>query len=250
MNLSSDLHPFGEMMNTCCEALGKPKLSADALTLYFALLEPYSLPEVNAALYRAMACPQSSFGLTPALILQFLGASTRPLEWEDIIKLARDVGTPEAMPIGVLARMKLKSSNLKGKDDIKMKADAKHFLDELPKIRERALAGDYTINEIVCMVDHDVKVSGPFMKGMPGCQNMPALEAKYRLALESPMHRANVDRKESMALLGLPINKEGQLKMLAEIKEGLKREPVQIVDDTNERKAKFNEQVKGMGIEL
>ena len=90
---------------------------------------------------------------------------------------------------------------------------------ELEEMKARALAGHYTPHEIVCMIDHKVKVSSPFMEGMPSIGDNKALRAKYDKALHSPQHLENVARQESRERAGIATDRQGQLRIASELKK-------------------------------
>ena len=244
---NNDKTAFKEIMNTACDTLGKPRFDANALNLYFSILEPYSFDEVQQALFKSLSSQDSKFGITPALIVKFLGVKeTREINWQDVIEMARKPTTP----MGVLARIHIKSHYLNNYEPMQIKHRADTFLDGLEEMKARAMSGDYTQHEIVCMIDHGVKISSAFMIGMKPYQQQAEndpLRAKYNLAIQSPAHRENVARIESRVRNELPIDAEGQKKALNSIKALLSAdEKPQIIDNTEQLKANFSEQVKGI----
>ena len=189
------------------------------LNLYFGILEPYSFEQVQQALFKSLSSQDSKYGITPALVVKFLGVKeARELTWQDVIEMARKPTTPMA----VLARIHIKSHYLNNFQPMEIKHRADTFLDSLEETKARAMAGDYTEHEIVTMIDHGVKVASPFMAGMQGIGDNQALRLKYEKAIRSPLHLENVARIESRERNGPPPSKEGQVKILSELKTLLK----------------------------
>ena len=107
--MDRDRAAFAEIMNTACKTIGKPLFDADSLNLYFGILEPYSFEQVQQALFKSLSSQDSKYGITPALVVKFLGVKeARELTWQDVIEMARKPTTPMA----VLARIHIKSHYL------------------------------------------------------------------------------------------------------------------------------------------
>ena len=212
----SDEYAFKTIMNTTCDALGKPHFDANVLKLYFNVLADHDIDSVQQALFKALSDEQISFGLNPALIVKHLGVrQKRPINWQDIIEMARKPKTP----MGVLARIHIKSHYLNNYENLAIKHRADTFLDGLEEMKARALAGDYTQHEIVCMIDHGVKVASPFMEGMPNIGDNEALRAKYDRALQSPQHLENVARQESRERAGIEPRPQDKLRLANELQK-------------------------------
>lgn len=187
-------------MNTVCDAIGKPQFDANALKLYFVVLADYDIDSVQKSLFKALSDEESKYGITPALIVKHLGVrQERKLNWQDVIEAARKPTTP----MGVLARIHIKSYNLNNYENIAIKHRADTFMDGLDDMKARALDGDYTEHEIVTMISYGVKVASPFMIGMSATANQDALRAKYNKAIQSPLHLENVARIESRERQGI-----------------------------------------------
>lgn len=212
---NSDREAFVKVMNTACTTLGKPKFDGDSLELYFAILEPYTFEQVQQALFKSLSAQDSKFGITPALIVRFLGVKeSRDYGWQDCIEGARNPKTP----CDVLARIHIKSFYLNSCENLSLKHRADTFLDDHEERKARAMAGEYTEHEIVTMISRGVKVSSPFMIGMGGIGSNQSLRLRYNWAIQSPLHIENVARIESRKRNGLPNNPEGQKKVLSELK--------------------------------
>lgn len=212
---NSDREAFVKVMNTACTTLGKPKFDGDSLELYFAILAPHSFEQVQQALFKSLSTQDSKFGITPALIVRFLGVKeSREYNWQDCIEGARKPKTP----CDVLARIHIKSHYLNSYENMSIKHRADTFLDNLEENRARAMAGEYSEHEIVTMISHGVKVSSPFMIGMDSIGSNLALRGRYDQAIQSPLHIENVARIESRERNGLPNNPAGQKKVLSELK--------------------------------
>jgi len=212
----SDEYAFKTIMNTTCDALGKPHFDANALKLYFNVLADHDIDSVQQALFKALSDEQISFGLNPALIVKHLGVrQKRPINWQDVIEMARKPTTPMA----VMARIHIKSYYLNTCENLAIKHRADTFLDGLEEMKARALAGEYTQHEIVCMIDHGVKVSSPFMEGMQAIGDNKALREKYDRALQSPQHLENVARQASRERAGIATDRQGQLRIANELKK-------------------------------
>lgn len=239
----SDEDQFKAIMNTACAALGKPLFDGEALSLYFAILDSYSFADVQQALFKSLSSQDSKFGITPALIIRFLGVKeVRELSWQDVIEMARKPKTPMA----VLARMHIKSHYLNNYEPMQIKHRADTFLDGLEEMKARAMCGDYSQHEIVCMIDHGVKVASPFTEGMQGIGDNIALRERYNLAIQSPAHTENVARIESRKRNDLPMDADGKRKAMNSINAllSIDKKPA-LSDNTEELKANFNEMVKG-----
>jgi hypothetical protein len=212
----NDRESFANIMNLACQSLNKPGFTGDALELYYNILAEHSFDDVQKALFKALSDEESKFGITPALIVKHLGVrQKRPINWQDVIEMARKPTTP----LGVLARIHIKSHYLNNYENLAIKHRADTFLDGLEEMKARALAGDYTQHEIVCMIDHKVKVSSPFMEGMPSIGDNSALRAKYDKALHSPQHLENVARQASRERAGIATDRQGQLRIANELKK-------------------------------
>lgn len=212
----SDEYAFKTIMNTTCDALSKPHFDANALKLYFNVLADHDIDSVQQALFKALSDEQISFGITPALIVKHLGVrQKRLINWQDVIEMARKPTTP----LGVLARIHIKSHYLNNYENLAIKHRADTFLDGLEEMKARASSGDYTQHEIVCMIDHKVKVSSQFMEGMPSIGDNSALRAKYDKALHSPQHLENVARQASRERSGIATDRQGQLRIANELKK-------------------------------
>ncbi len=212
----NDRENFANIMNLACQSLSKPEFTGDALELYYNILADHSFDDVQKALFKALSDEESKYGISPALIVKHLGVrQKRPINWQDVIEMARQPKTP----MGVMARIHIKSYYLNTCENIAIKHRADTFLDGLEEMKARALAGDYTQHEIVCMIDHGVKVASPFMEGMPNIGDNEALRAKYDRALQSPQHLENVARQESRERAGIEPRPQDKLRLANELKK-------------------------------
>jgi len=161
----SDLVNFIEAVDFAFKVIRKPAIDdTDVLDAWFAVLGRYDLKQVTDALQVAVTHPQSRWGIDPALIVECMGIKEeRELTWKGVIALARNPVTP----IGVLARMHIKSFNLNEKNDLDLHHLAQEFLDDLPELKAKALAGEYTKHQVEVMIERGVNPGDPLMIGMP-----------------------------------------------------------------------------------
>ena len=216
----NDLEDFTGAVDFAFKVIRKPAIDdPDVLDAWFAVLGRYSLKQVTDALQVAVTHPQSRYGLDPALIVECMGIKEeKELTWKGVIALARNPVTP----IGVLARIHIKSFNLNEKKDLDLHYEAQQFLDDLPDMKARALAGNYTQHEVNVMIERGVRPTAPFMDGMPSYQQLEhndPLRMTFDGAKESDYFKEVLARKESEAQNGLD-NLDGQRKV-AEILTGL-----------------------------
>lgn len=210
---------FKKMMNTACDAIGKPLFDANALKLYFTVLTPYSVFNVQQALFKCMTDPQISFGITPALITKHLGVKQqRELEWQDIIRHARKI----ECPMGVLARMFIKSHELNNNPDHHLKGAALAFLDKLPELQAKADRGEYTEHELCRMYAHNIKVSQtPFMPGYCVPSNLSLIGETWAIAKLTHEFASIKNDKDALLLESRPINDEMIAESKSKISEAL-----------------------------
>jgi len=243
-----DYDNFLDAIDKTCAVIRKPAIDdSDVLDAWFAVLSKYSFTQVKAALSSLSVHPQSSFGITPALIIECMGIVEKSdLTWKGVISLARKPITP----IGVLARIHIKSFNLNGEQDVNLHHLAQEFLDDLPEIKARALAGDYSEHEVSVMIERGVRPTAPFMDGMPEYKALGGddpLRLTFEKAKKSDYIRVVNDRKESEVQNGLE-NIDGKRRAQAEMAklfESDKPDTKQI-DNTAALKADFDKQIKGV----
>ena len=208
----------------------KTPMNEMTLGIYLVALSPYSFAEVQLAIQKHIMTPDNGqFFPKVADIVKHLGVKqSRDYGWQDVIEGARNPKTP----CDVLARIHIKSFYLDSYENLSLKHRADTFLDNIEEDKARALAGEYTQHEIVTMISHKVKVSTPFMVGMPQCADKGGLRAKYDKAIQSPLHIENVARIKSRERNGLT-DLEGQKKVLNELKGLFNNEPTAKADDKN-----------------
>jgi len=242
-----DEKDFKDVMNTACAAIGKPLFEASALHLYFAVLKAYSLADVQQALFKAMTDPDINYGITPALITKHLGVKQqRSLEWQDVIRHARKI----ECPMGVLARMFIKSHELNNNPDHHLKGAAMAFLDQLPDLQARADRGEYTEHEMCRMYAHNVKISQtPFMPGFCTPSNTALLAKTWEAAKLTHEFQSIKSDKDSLLLEARPVSTEdierSKLRIRQEMAsiQPLQADKDQQVIDENNKQAKQLEAV-------
>lgn len=193
----------------------KDPLDGFSMSIYLNSLADFSIEDIRVALSKHIATPtDGNFFPKVSHIVKHIGVKEkRDYNWQDVIEGARDPKTP----CDVLARIHIKSHYLNNYENHSIKHRADTFLDGLEELKARALAGDYTEHEIVTMIDRGVKVSSPFMLGMPSIGQNDALRLKYNKAIQSPLHLENVARGESRERNGID-DLEGKKRVLSEIK--------------------------------
>ena len=214
-----DFGSFVKAIDFAHKVIRKPAIDEDeVLKAWFVILAKYSLKQVTDSLNVVVTHPQSRYGIDPALIVECMGIEEeKELTWRNVIALARNPVTP----IGVLARMKIKSFNLNEYKDRDLQHLAEEFLDTLPETKARALSGKYTRHEVAVMIERGVRPSAPFMEGMPEYKPLAKddpLLITFEAAKKSDYYRVVKQRQESARQNGLPVNKQGQLKVLNELK--------------------------------
>jgi len=187
-----------------------------SMSIYLQSLAPFPAEEIRKAITKHISTPvDGNFFPKVSHIVKHIGVrAERDYNWQDVIEGARKPKTP----CDVLARIHIKSGYLNSCENMSIKHRADTFLDKLEENRARAMTGDYTQHEIVTMIDHGVKVSSPFMLGMESIGSNESLRLKYNKAIQSPLHIENVARIESRERNGLPINQDGQKKVLSQLK--------------------------------
>ena len=194
----------------------KEPLDEFSMSIYLQSLAPFPAENIRMAITKHISTPvDGNFFPKVSHIVKHIGVrAERDYGWQDVIEGARNPKTP----CDVLARIHIKSFYLDGYENLALKHRADTFLDGLEEDRARAMAGDYTQHEIVTMISHKVKVSSPFMVGMESIGSNEALRLKYNKAIQSPLHLENVARIESRERNGLPIDQDGQKKVLSQLK--------------------------------
>lgn len=202
----NDKEAFASMLNTACKAIGKPLLDSDVLTLNFALLSSYTIEQVQAGLAVALTKVDIDYGITVAKIIAGMGVKQRrSLEWQDVIRHARKI----ECPMGVLARMFIKSHELNNNPDHHLKGHALAFLDQLPELQARAGRGEYTEHEMCRMYAHNVKISQtPFMPGLCTPSNTEILKETWGRAMLTHEFKSIKNDKDALLLEARPVSTE------------------------------------------
>lgn len=234
-----DYDNFVDAIDRTCKVIRKPAIEEDdVLDAWFEVLRKYDFKQVTDALSALCVHPQSSYGITTALVVECMGIKEeRELTWKGIIALARK---PDhlASPISVLARMHIKTFNLNEKQDRELHYLAQEFLDDLPEIKARALAGNYSEHEVSVMIERGVRPTASFMAGMPEYKALGSndpLKLTFEKAKRSDYYQVVKDRNDSARQNGLPINEAGQKKVISELKNLLsENEPDQSAIDSDQ----------------
>lgn len=219
MNPISDKPAFAAMLNTACKSIGKPIFDSDVLELNFSLLSEFTIEQVQAGLYKALDRPDIDFGITVTKIKAEMGVKKhRELEWQDIIRHARKI----ECPMGVLARMFIKSHELNNNPDHHLKGAAMAFLDKLPELQAKADRGEYTEHELCRMYAHNIKVSQtPFMPGYCVPSNLELIGETWGRAKLTHEFASIKNDKDALLLESRPINDEMIAESKAKISEAL-----------------------------
>ena len=253
-----DFVPFAKAIDFAFKVIRKPTLGyvnsdneraieearkdgEQVLKAWFMILAKYSLKQVTDSLNVAVTHPQSRYGIDPALIVECMGIKEeKELTWKGVIALARNPVTP----IGVLARIHIKSFNLNEKKDLDLHYEAQQFLDDLPDMKARALSGGYTQHEVNVMIERGVRPTAPFMDGMPSYQQLESndpLRLTFEGAKDSHYFAEVQARKASEVQNGIE-NIDGKKRAQAEMAKLFEgdEEKRQEVDNTEELKLEFD----------
>jgi hypothetical protein len=217
----------------------KAPINEMAMGVYLVALSEFTFQQIEQAVQKHIMTPDSGqFFPKVADIIKQLGVKPeREYGWQDCIEGARAPQTP----CDVLARIHIQSHYLNNFQSMEIKHRADMFIDGQEERKARALAGNYTEHEIVTMIAHDVKVSSPYMKGMPSIGQNADLRLKYDKAIQSPLHLENVARSESKALNGIE-DLDGKKRVLSELK-GLLSDKKQLPADSKDLTGAEAEQI-------
>lgn len=218
--METDKPAFAAVMNTACKSIGKPVFDSDVLELNFSLLSEFTIEQVQAGLYKALDRPGIDYGITVAKIKAEMGIKGhRELNWTDVLRSARN----PVNPMGVLARMFIKSWELDHTEDRYLKGVATAFLDDLPDLISMADHGEYTEHQLCRMYDYRINPSMPFMPGLKPPVNQGAIAITWESAKKSHEFSLIQTDREQKRLEALPVDesavKSQAIKLSSIIKE-------------------------------
>lgn len=204
---ANDFPEFVDAIDLTCRNIRRPAIDDDeVLQGWFAVLSQYGITQVKQALNALVLHPDSKFGITPALIFECMNIKQRrTLGWQDVIRHARKI----ECPMGVLARMFIKSHELNNNPDHHLKGAALAFLDQLSDLQARADRGEYTEHEMCRMYAHNVKISQtPFMPGFCTPSNTALLKETWSQAMLTHEFKSIKNDKDALLLEARPVSTE------------------------------------------
>jgi len=179
----SDKPAFIELFHGLAEYYKKDKLSTIALKLTFAALEEYSLDQLSrAATAHIKTTGSGRFMPGASDLIQHLDGGV--IKADEIIAAARLANTP----LGVMARIQIKTWNLNNLNSFDLKPYAEEALQLLPKWKEQARIGQYTNHQISIMIKHGVDPLQPFHTGLAAPCGKEGLRAQIEHVTGTKRH--------------------------------------------------------------